>query len=223
MAVISIDRTRRAWSCAAAFSADKETCYPDHAAAQEFDHHHDKRVLEYGCGGGSDAMSFMRRGNDVTYADVVPFNVGAASKRIAAAGLTHRATPLVLEASSPIPLPDASFDLISSHGVLHHIVDPTPVVAEFARLLRSGGFAYVMLYSEHLRARLDARVTQLVTWNGLSEAEAFCWLTDEPGCPYARPYSESEGCALLEGAGFVVERTVLYNKNDFRTLKAVKP
>lgn len=222
---VTIDKTRDAWRCASAFSADKESVYPEHAAAHEFNEHSGKDVLEYGCGGGSDAMSYLRRSNRVTFADVVPFNVNTAKSRIISAGLGMDAHPLVLGNSAPIPLLDESFDVINSHGVLHHIESPElrdAVMQEFFRLLRPGGMVYVMLYSEHLRERLDARVVQLVTWRGLSEAEAFCWLTDEEGCPYARPYTDQEGRAYLETAGFRVVKSTLYNRNDFRTFKGIK-
>jgi SAM-dependent methyltransferase len=38
-----------------------------------------------------------------------------------------------------LPLPDASFDLVLGHAVLHHIPDPGRALAEFHRVLRPGG------------------------------------------------------------------------------------
>lgn len=188
--------------------------------------HMDQDVLEYGCGGGSDAMSWLRRGNRVTYADVVPFNVETAGQRITAAGLRDRAMSLLLADSAPIPLDDAHYDVISSHGVLHHIASEEmrdKVMGEFYRVMRPGGTLYVMLYTEHLRDRLDVKVTNLMMFKGLREEEAFCWLTDEPGCPYAIPYTEEQGWAYIEKAGFKRVTSMLYNNNDFRTFIAVKP
>lgn len=219
----SIDQANQVWKTAAAFPADKERVYPEHAKAHEFDLHTGKDVWEYGCGGGSDAMSWMRRGNRVTYSDILAFNVGAAMQRIATAGLSG--TPVVLEDSAPLPAPDASFDVVSSHGVLHHIATEEMrdrVMSEFYRILRPGGVVYIMLYTEHLRARLDLGVTQLVTWRGMTEEAAFCQLTDSPGCPYAIPFTEEKGWAYLEKAGFTRVNAMLYNSNDFRTFKAMK-
>jgi ubiquinone/menaquinone biosynthesis C-methylase UbiE len=42
--------------------------------------------------------------------------------------------------------PDASFDLVYSHGVLHHTPDTQLAVNEVHRVLRPGGQAIVMLY-----------------------------------------------------------------------------
>lgn len=221
---MDLERVRKAWTCAAGFPPDKESVYPDHARAQQFDHHKGKTVLEYGCGGGADAMSYLRRGCYVYFADVVPWNVATASTRIAKCGLAEKARAVHLRKSSEIPLDAESVDVISSHGVLHHIEDPAPVLDEFFRILRPRGHLYVMLYTETLRARADSFVRTFVERGQLSEAEAFCWFTDGQGTPYARPYTEQEGFDFLKAGGFKpVGRPVVYNNGDFRTFKAVRP
>src|SRR5205085_2094425 len=45
-----------------------------------------------------------------------------------------------------LPFRPASFDVVYSHGVLHHIPDIGAAVAEVYRVLRPGGRAVVMLY-----------------------------------------------------------------------------
>src|SRR4030067_2872760 len=77
---------REFWKKAASYPESKEDYYPEHAAVQEFNQYTGKRVLEYGCGGGSDALSYLRRGNTVAYLDIVPSNVIVTSPRIEAAG-----------------------------------------------------------------------------------------------------------------------------------------
>jgi SAM-dependent methyltransferase len=228
--MIVTERVQRFWQCAAQFPADKEAVYPEHAEAQEFDRHLGKTVLEYGCGGGSDVLSFMRRGCHVLAVDVVPQNLAAtrdrASRLIAEAEMADGIIwpPLVgrLEDSAPIELPDASFDVVSSHGVLHHIPDPRPVIEEFYRLLKSGGECYVMLYTEQLYAEHEARAAELVRWRGLSVEEAFGWCTDGEGCPYAVAYAEVGGRRLLEEAGFEVTRVFPYFEGRFRTFRGQK-
>jgi SAM-dependent methyltransferase len=224
-AVIPVDRIRAAWHRAASYPANKEGVYADHAKVQDFDLHRNARVLEYGCGGGSDAMSYLRRECTVWYADIVPENVAAARRRIEQAGLARtsagqRAYGLILHESAKVPLPAAYFDVVNAHGVLHHIEDPGPVLSEFRRVLRPSGLLYAMLYTEQLRAKLDAEVRDLMgDPHRLGEAEAFGWATDGQGVPYARAYTEEEGWALLEAAGFQVVDVMLYNGGDFRTFK----
>ena len=214
----TMERVRAVWTRAASFPADKEAYYPEHARAHDFDSFAEKRVLEYGCGGGSDTASLIRRGAYVFYADVVPSNVAATRARVLASGSAHRAEGLVLERSAAIPLPDESVDAVTSHGVLHHIEEPLPVLAEFRRLLVPSGRLLVMFYTEHLRAHLAGQVAKFRALHPeLSGDEAFGWATDGEGVPYARSYTEKEGRELFEAAGFDVVHTVLYNTKMFRT------
>lgn len=220
MGNIPIERTRAAWSRAAEFPPNKEDVYPEHAQAQEFDLHRGKRVLEYGCGGGADAMSYLRRQCEVTYVDVVPDNVVAASARIKAAGLHQKAHWIKLDESDRIPIPSGLFDVANADGVIHHIAKPIPVLQEIRRLLKPGGLFYCMLYTEILYARHVDTVARLVSEKGLSNEEAFCWCTDGPGTPHAVYYTEETGTRLLESAGFKVERAFVYQSDEFRTFRA---
>lgn len=209
-------RAQQFWRVAADYPATKELYYPEHAHAHGMHRHSGQHVLEYGCGGGSDALSWARRGNRVTATDIVRENVARTAQRAVDAGVAATCTPLLLSASAPLPFPDGAFDVVSSHGVLHHIRDPLPVLAEFRRVLVPGGWCYIMLYTDVLRAAFDTRIPSLVA-AGMTPEEAFGACTDGAGCPYARAYTEDEGRALLEAAGFVVPTVVTYNTHYFRT------
>jgi SAM-dependent methyltransferase len=218
---VNLTRARMFWQCAATFPGNKEDVYPDHAAAQEFDLAAGKRVLEYGCGGGSDAMSYLRRGAHVTFADIVPSNVGTAAHRIAAAGLAERAQGAVLERSYPLPFDDHVFDVVTSHGVLHHIMDPVRVLHEFRRVIAPDGTLYVMLYTYKLFAAHRETINKLVAERKISTEEAFGWCTDGPGCPWAEPYDLLEAAELLAEARFTITKTTETNDGLFATYRAV--
>jgi len=49
-----------------------------------------------------------------------------------------------------LPLPDASFDAVVIHQVLHYADRPAAVIAEAARVLRPGGIAVVVDFAPHL-------------------------------------------------------------------------
>ncbi len=222
--MIPIETTREAWKRAGAFPANKEQQYHEHVTIQEFIQHAGEKVLEYGCGGGSDTLSYLRRKCRVWYADVVPENMEATRTRIATVGLQAYAHPVPLvEGPWPIPLAGLTMDVANAHGVLHHIEEPEPVMAEFHRVLRAGGVCYVMLYTETLWAEHARQVKSLLTAGKCqNEFEAFGWCTDGVGVPYARAYTEAEGRALLEGAKFHVLSATAYHKGLFRTFKATK-
>jgi SAM-dependent methyltransferase len=219
---VPIARSREAWKRAADFPPDKEANYPGHASAHGFETARDKRVLEYGCGGGSDTLSLLRRGATVVYTDIVVHNVQTTTEFVVRSGFEATGYGHYLVDNATIPEPNASFDMVTTHGVLHHIVDPKPVLREFRRLLKPRGVLYAMLYTELLERRFEARILELVARRGLSHAEAFGWCTDSDGTPYARSYTLEQGRALFEAAGFDVAQTVDYNRGDFRTFKVVR-
>lgn len=217
----ALAKARDFWKVAAGFPVDKENVYPEHGKAQEFDAIVNTSVLEYGCGGGSDTLSFLRRGNNVYFADIVPGNVAITQNRAAEAGYSSKARGILLTASDTIPLKDASVGVVSSHGVIHHIPSPSSVLIELHRVLKPRGMIYIMLYTEKLRRDLDDEVQR---WRakGLSETEAFGHATDGDGCPYSRYYTDAEGRDLLTNCGFTVTSTFEYVNGQFRTFRGVK-
>lgn len=216
-------RIKSFWQVAGTFPANKEDVYPQHTIAQEFNKYRGIRVLEYGCGGGSDTLSYLRRGNFVYATDVVPQNIEVAKARVHNAMAAVQSSFLLLDRNDQIPLPDGFIDVASSHGVIHHIATPEPVLTEIVRVLKPGGMLYVMLYTEHLYKRFQPEITKLVREEGITALEAFGWCTDGEGCPYADSYTEAGGTALLSKVGLTVTSTYMYNNDDFRTFRAVKP
>ena len=78
-----------------------------------------KRVLEFGCGMGADALQLAERGAIMTVTDIVPGNVQIADRVLD--GFPH--TAVVLRSYDDCGLL-GSFDVVFSHGVLHHIKPP---------------------------------------------------------------------------------------------------
>jgi SAM-dependent methyltransferase len=103
----------------------------------------DRDVLEIGCGLGSDAVQFARAGARYTGVDLTPRSVELVTRRFALYGLEGAAR--VADAER-LPFADESFDLVYSHGVLHHTPDTQRAFDEIHRVLRPGGTAMVMLY-----------------------------------------------------------------------------
>lgn len=122
----------------------------------EFARWRSQRVLEIGCGLGTDTLQFLRAGAEVTALDLSPRSVWLAHERARQNG--HRGLFLNADAET-LPFADASFDLVYSWGVLHHTPDTQRAVDEVRRVLRPGGIALIMLYH---RRSLRALQTYLV-------------------------------------------------------------
>lgn len=155
-----------------------------------------KRVLDIGCGNGYVLVQYARHGAEVHGIDLTETAVTLSRRRFELAGLagTFQRTD-----GDTIPYPDATFDIVCSMGVLHHIEDPRPMLAEMHRVLRPGGEIIMMMYHRHswkylvvhpLKRLLDPR------YRGKTLAEVLN-MNDGPDCPLALVYSRSELRALL--------------------------
>jgi len=98
------------------------------------------RVLDLGSGSGTDAfVAALMVGptGHVTGVDMTDAQLAKAERLRAAAGLDHvRFVPGRLE---DLPLPDASFDVVISNGVINLCPDKAQVFREVARVLTPGG------------------------------------------------------------------------------------
>ena len=101
------------------------------------------KVLEIGCGIGTDGAQFARAGADYTGIDLTQAAIDLARERFASSGLPG---DFRVSDAENLDFPDDSFDLVYSHGVLHHTPDIEAAVREIHRVLKPGGRAMVMLY-----------------------------------------------------------------------------
>ena len=101
------------------------------------------KVLEIGCGLGTDGAQFAKAGADYTGVDLTEAAVELARKRFE---LTDLHGKFQTADAENLEFPNDSFDLVYSHGVLHHTPDTERAVSEIHRVLRPGGRAVVMLY-----------------------------------------------------------------------------
>ena len=94
----------------------------------------DESILDSGCGDGGVARLLRRRVRDVIAIDVEPSPHWRDER-----GLTFR----VANAEN-LPFEDASFDLLHSKDSLHHMDSPERALAEYRRVLKSGGTALIV-------------------------------------------------------------------------------
>lgn len=101
------------------------------------------KVLEIGCGLGTDGAQFAAFGADYTGVDLTDAAIELAQKRFELFNLPGKFQTADAE---NLDFADDSFDLVYSHGVLHHTPDIERAVREIYRVLRPGGRSVVMLY-----------------------------------------------------------------------------
>jgi SAM-dependent methyltransferase len=141
---------------------------------------HGRRVLDYGCGAGIEALQYARGGNWVSIADINPGSLELAERVLALEGYRPENAWLVSPEPPFIPARPGSFDLVAMNGVLHHIEDPVPVVRKAARWLAPGGELRVMVYTDRgWRAATGTEPPDDVT--GHPRREAFVRWGDEVG------------------------------------------
>jgi len=102
------------------------------------------RLLDVGTGPGGIPLKLARRCPklSVTGVDRSAAMIAAASRAAAEQGLAARASFLVGDASR-LCFPDASFDIVLSNSVLHHLPEPVAAFAEMARVARPDGIVLV--------------------------------------------------------------------------------
>jgi ubiquinone/menaquinone biosynthesis C-methylase UbiE len=96
-------------------------------------------ALDVGAGTGNLSLKLLAAGCRVQAADV------SAKSLARLAGKAGGAAPLTTTVltGERLPFADASFDIVGTYSVLHHIPDYLLTVREMARVLRPGGVLYV--------------------------------------------------------------------------------
>ena len=94
------------------------------------------RVLDAGCGPGSDAAVFAEHGLDVVGVDITASFVAAARENVDGA--------FVRGDLRSLPVPDGTFDGVWSCAVLHHVPKPdaADALVEFERVLADDGVLF---------------------------------------------------------------------------------
>jgi SAM-dependent methyltransferase len=104
-----------------------------------------KRVLEIGLGEGSDSERLIRQGAHWSGVDLTAESVDRVRTRLTVRELPYQE----LRQGSVLDLPFANdmFDMVFSHGVLHHVPDIKQARSEIHRVLRPGGELVIMVYA----------------------------------------------------------------------------
>jgi SAM-dependent methyltransferase len=169
----------------------------------EFERWRDKKVLEIGCGIGTDTVNFARHGALVTAVELSRRSLEVAQQRIRVYGLEDQARFYhgnAEEMTSVVPV--ESFDLVFSFGVIHHTPSPERVIDQIKNYVHPGSTVKLMVYH---------RYSWKVLWIILNYGKGQFWRASElvaryseaqEGCPVTFSYTKNEMRNLLTRHGF---------------------
>jgi SAM-dependent methyltransferase len=179
---------------------------PHIPAFAEFDRWRGKKVLEIGCGIGTDTMNFARAGAEVTAVDLSSESLKLAKKRAEVFGLSDRINFYEVNAERLSDyIPAEKYDLVYSFGVVHHSPHPEKIIAEVRN-----NFVHA---DSTLKLMVYYRYAWKVFWILMKEGKGTFWKLDrhiarsseaQTGCPVTYSYTKKTIHDLL-GSGFKAE------------------
>lgn len=107
----------------------------------------DKKVLEIGIGQAADSFQIAKRGGVWHGVDITEAAINRAKIRFQLENMAYGG--VAQGSATKLPWSDDSFDIVYSHGVLHHIPDISAVSSEISRVLKPGGQLIVMMYHKN--------------------------------------------------------------------------
>jgi 2-polyprenyl-3-methyl-5-hydroxy-6-metoxy-1,4-benzoquinol methylase len=167
---------------------------PHIPAFAQFERWKGKKVLEIGCGIGTDTINFARQGALVTAVDLSDKSIEVARRRAEVFGLSDRIRFFhgnAEELSRFVPV--EPYDLVYSFGVIHHTPHPGTVLDELRKFVTPESTLKVMVYN-----RRSWKVLWIVAVYGKGrfwrERELTATYSEaQTGCPVTYAYTPSEG------------------------------
>ena len=165
-----------------------------------------KRVLEIGCGIGSDAEEFAKHGADYVGIDLSDQSIALCRRRFEVLELEGEFYNIdVTDAEALKTL--GQFDLVYSYGVIHHFPGIDKIIDNVREVVRPGGEFRYMVYAKN-------SWKYAMIQKGLDQFEA------QAGCPYAQAFTKNEIYDLMTN-GWEIERLrqdhcFMYNVEEYK-------
>jgi len=161
-----------------------------------------RKVLEIGCGIGTDAVNFARAGAELTVVELSEKSLEICRRRFGVYGLNAKFYCGNAQQLTSI-VPVEPYDLIYSFGVIHHTPHPEMVFDQIKSYCTSETEIRVMLYSKR---------SWKVLWVIMTYGKGAFWRVDE----LVREYSEAQtGCPVTYYYSFSDVRRLM---KDFRII-----
>jgi len=172
----------------------------------QFERWRGKKVLEIGCGIGTDSVNFARHGSALTAVELSEKSLEITRRRLEVYGLNAQLYCGDAEQLSTF-VPVEPYDLVYSFGVVHHTPHPERVLQEIQKYCRPETEIRLMLYS---------RWSWKTFWIMIMYGKGAFWRASE----LVRRHSEAQtGCPVTFCYSFRDIRRLL---KDYRTLEIRK-
>lgn len=148
-----------------------------------------KKVLEIGCGIGTDGVNFARNDAIYTGIELSEESLALAKKRFDLFDLKGNFYLSNAENLSEI-IKNETFDLVYSFGVIHHTPKPENIINNVKKILSPEGEFRLMLYAKN-------------SWKNIMIENQFDQPEAQSGCPIAFTYSKEEIFKLLDGFNII--------------------
>ena len=187
-----------------------------------------KKCLDAGCGNGRGSIFMSSNGaTSVDCVDISPLNIQSVQKNAKIFGFEDRIH--THEASlEEIPFDDETFDFVWCNGVLMHTHNPDKCLSELARVLKTGGQAWIYVYGaggvywqsvyrarDILESHSEKDCVDVLKF--LQTPTSFlAEYIDDWKAPYLRSYTQADFGGRLTSLGFENTRALAYG-TDYDT------
>lgn len=189
------------------FCSIEEHRYRTHLHIPElvkFNQYKGKKILEIGCGVGTDLRQFARGGGETVGIDLSKNSIKLANQGFKESG--YQGNFMVGDGEN-LGFKDHSFDLVYSFGVLHHTPNTQKAIDEIYRVLKPNGEAIIMLYYKNSYNFLVNILLVKGIWEkklkGINMQELLNQSTDGFENPLTKVYSKNEARKLFNKFAFV--------------------
>jgi 2-polyprenyl-3-methyl-5-hydroxy-6-metoxy-1,4-benzoquinol methylase len=155
-----------------------------------------KKVLEIGCGIGTDAINFARAGADYHGFELSEKSLEITKQRFEVydlPGTFYLGDAEQLEQTVPLQ----SFDLIYSFGVIHHAPNPANVVSQIPKYCDHNTRLKVMLYAKN-------------SWKNILIESGYAQPEAQENCPQAVTYTKEEVVDLFNKFDISIDQDFIF-------------